>query len=459
MTRLIHTGDTHVGYRQYNSPERRADFRRGFEAVVEDAVDDGVDAVVHAGDLFHDRRPSLEDVLGVLDGLRRLDDADVPFLAVVGNHEATRGGQWLDLFERLGLAVRLGREPSVVGDLALYGLDYVPASRRDALEYAFEPHDADASALVAHGQFAPLTPDVRGDAWDLEAILDASPVAFDVALLGDDHTPRSATVAGVEATYCGSTERTSASEREGRGYNLVSVADGEVTVTRRALETRPFVFVPVELAPGEGVDRVRERVRQHDLADAVVVVEVTGDGEPVTPADVESAALAEGALVARVADRRDVDEAEERVESVSFADPDEAVRERVAEMGLSTAAHEVDEVVRESTLADSNVRDVVAERVREHLDAGLDAFEPAAGVADADPASDDARSDGDETGTGGGTDGGESAGDGADGATDAGPASDPAVTGPERGGAGADAVDGTEAVDGTDEQRSMGEFE
>ena len=40
MTRVIHTGDTHIGYRQYNAPERRRDFLEAFRSVVSDAVDD-----------------------------------------------------------------------------------------------------------------------------------------------------------------------------------------------------------------------------------------------------------------------------------------------------------------------------------------------------------------------------------------------------------------------------------
>ena len=66
MTRVLHTGDTHIGYQQYHSPERRADFLSAFETVIDDAVEMDVDAVVHAGDLFHDRRPDLPELMGTL---------------------------------------------------------------------------------------------------------------------------------------------------------------------------------------------------------------------------------------------------------------------------------------------------------------------------------------------------------------------------------------------------------
>jgi len=373
MTRVIHTGDTHLGYRQYHRPERRTDFLAAFEQVIEDAIADEVDAVVHAGDLFHDRRPELQDILGTLSVLRELDAADVPFLAIVGNHETKRDAQWLDLFESLGLATRLGDAPVTIGTTAFYGLDFVPRSQRDALDYDFEPHDAEHAALVAHGLFEPFD---YAD-WDTERLLSESSVDFDALLLGDNHKPDKVEMQGTWVTYCGSTERASADEREDRGYNIVRFAAGEdVAISRRGLPTREFVFVDVELSGHEGIERVRERIGEHDLDDAVVVVHIEGEGDPVTPASIEEYAAEEGALIARVTDHREVADTDEI--EVSFADPDDAVRERVRDLGLSRAARDLDETVRASKVADANVTDEAERRVRELLDDGeADAFEPA----------------------------------------------------------------------------------
>jgi DNA repair exonuclease SbcCD nuclease subunit len=392
MTRVIHTADTHIGYRQYHSPERRRDFLDAFERVVEDAVEEDVDAVVHAGDIFHDRRPDLPDLLGTIGALRQLAAADVPFLAVVGNHEDKREAQWLDLFEELGLATRLDAEGVAVGNVTFSGLDYVPASRRDDLEFAFADPDTDHAALVAHGMFEPLAPAVAGDHWDTAALLDAATVDFDALLLGDNHHPDTARVEDAWVTYPGSTERVSAAEEADRGYNLVTFAE-EVDVARRGLPTREFAFVDVDLREGEGVDVVRERVREHDLADAVVYVRVGGDGEPFPPAAVEEFAAERGALVARVNDRRDVEDPDADLD-VSFADPDEAVRERVREMGLTSAAREVDETVRESGLADSNVREAVRDRVEELLEEDPAAFEGDVGTDEPDQGDAGAEADG-----------------------------------------------------------------
>jgi len=430
MTKVIHTGDTHLGYRQYHSPERRQDFLEAFRQVVEDAIADDVDAVVHAGDLYHDRTPGLEDLMGTIEILRPLADADIPFLAVVGNHEGTRHAQWLDLFETLGLAERLDFAGRRVGDTVFYGLDYVPESKRDALDYDFAEHDAAHAALVSHGLFTPFP---HGE-WDLEDVLEASPVAFDAVLLGDDHTPDTVRLDGTWATYCGSTERASASERDPRGYNVVTFDAGDaersetspnegtgseasreptnaersessasdatawdtgagVTISRRGLDTRDFVFVDLELAESEGEERVRQRLREEAIEDAVVVVTIEGEGGEVTPADVERFGDERGALITRVNDRREVDV--EADYEVSFADPDEAVRERVRDLGLSEAARGIDEAVREGSIADSNVRDEVKGRIETIVEAGdLAAFETAADDTEpTDTVADDAETD------------------------------------------------------------------
>jgi len=361
MTRVIHTGDTHLGYRQYHSPARREDFAAAFRSVVEDAIDQNVDAVVHAGDLYHDRQPGLPDLLETIDILRPLKNADIPFLAVVGNHESTRQGQWLDLFETLGLATRLDSNGTEVGETTFYGLDYVPESKRDDLDYDFSNPETEHAALVSHGLFTPF-PHAN---WEIETVLEESNVEFDAVLLGDNHTPDSADLEGTWVTYCGSTERASASERDPRGYNIVTFDDG-ASITRRGIDTRDFVFVDLELKGDEGTGFVRERVREEDVADAVVIVTIEGEGGRVTPAEIEEFGEESGALVTRVNDRREIDEDVEV--DVSFADPDEAVRERVRELGLSQAARDIDETIRESKTADANVRDAVKSRVREIVD-------------------------------------------------------------------------------------------
>lgn len=293
MVTLLHTADTHLGYRQYHRPEREADFRDAFYQVIGEAVNREVDAVVHAGDLFNSSRPGIDALSDALEGLKRLREAGIPFLSIVGNHDGTRDRQWLDVFASLGLATRLddsgfsirseepdgngtettGAVSGGTGDgndepchVVLYGLDHVEPGRRDRLDYAFGPErasEADAAVLVAHGLFSPFP---NGD-WDARAICRQSSVEFDAILAGDDHTNQETTLSefGTLLTYPGSTERTAADQRAPRGFDLVRVSSaGEIELDFQELSTRKFVYVDVELDEGEGVERVLDALDERE---------------------------------------------------------------------------------------------------------------------------------------------------------------------------------------------------
>jgi DNA repair exonuclease SbcCD nuclease subunit len=207
--------------------------------------------------------------------------------------------------------------------------------------------------------------------------------------MGDNHKRQvTRAEAGTWLTYCGSTERTSASEQADRGYNIVSYADDEdepqVSITRRGLETREFRFIDVELREGDGIERVLQTVSQYEHTDAVSIVTVEGGGEQFSPAPIEEAVKEAGALIVRVNDRRTLDTEQEM--SVSFADPDEAVRDRIREMQLSGAATEIDELVRASKLADSALAEAVEKRVGELLETEVDRLFEQAAPAPEEPA-------------------------------------------------------------------------
>ncbi|MDY6765255.1 MAG: DNA repair exonuclease [Halobacteria archaeon] len=368
--RILHTADTHIGYRQYGSEERRDDFLRAFETVVNDAIEDDFSALIHAGDLFHQRNPRLEDIIPTIDLFTKLENAGVPALAVVGNHESKRDAQWLDLLENLGLVTRLGRSPYVIENVAIYGVDYVPRSQVPDFEYEFESSDADYNLLVLHGRFKPFP---YGE-WELKEFVERSDVDWDAFLLGDFHDQVVEKVKGVWATYSGSTERTSTNEEKSPGYNIIEIEEG-IDISFKSIEnkTRDLVTVDVELTSDENnpTKRVIEKTREYDVEDKVVIIRVDGESkEKVVQSEIENSVAERGALVARVTDRREI-ESETKEIDVSFADPERAVEERINSMGLSEAAQSLDFLVRDSEVADTNVADEAESRIEDLLESGV----------------------------------------------------------------------------------------
>lgn len=348
---FIHTADTHLGYTQYNHPERQADYLDAFRQVVDAAIKRDVAGVIHAGDLFNTSRPGTAAIRGALQQLNRLRETGIPFLAIVGNHDGTQDTDWMHILSDMGLAVRLGHEPISIDDVAIYGQHYVASAKREYLDYAFKPHEAAHTILVSHGLFVQLSE--YGD-WDFGDIISGSPVKFDAALLGDDHTSnvRRWSDEEIVLTYPGSTERTAVTQREDRVYNIVTVDHSQsghtaVDIDQKPLTTRPHVYIETTLKPGQGAERIEAEIDNNDVTNAVVAIVIEGDdSEEISPATLEQYARKQGALVARTSDRRKLKDLDIDYD-VSFVDPDTAVREQLADMDLSAAVAEVEAMVRD----------------------------------------------------------------------------------------------------------------
>ncbi|KKJ01209.1 metallophosphoesterase family protein [Prochlorothrix hollandica] len=88
MACFLHLADIHLGYSKYNSPKRSTDFFYALEDVLQRyAIEDPVDFVVMAGDLF-EHRQILPHVLNQAQFcLEMLRDAGIPAITIEGNHD------------------------------------------------------------------------------------------------------------------------------------------------------------------------------------------------------------------------------------------------------------------------------------------------------------------------------------------------------------------------------------
>jgi DNA repair protein SbcD/Mre11 len=369
-TRILHTADTHLGYRQYHSEVRRQDFFKAFEVVIRDAVDMQVDAVVHAGDLFDSRNPTLEDLLETMNLLFRLKAANIPFFGIVGNHESKQNIQWLDLFEEMGLAARLGKTPKLVGGdgTAIYGIDSVSKSRIPLYDYSgFEVPESlpeNCRKLLLMHQI--MQPFPFAD-WDCAEVLENLPFKVDAILLGDYHEYEKIKVGETWVTYPGSTERNSASEHEPRSYNIITLSGEGLEISRRTIPTRNFMFITAKLDRGEKpYDQIFSAVNEHleELPESVVFLDISGDPGPVLSfSEIEEYLLSKGALVANVKDARVKDGFPEEVIKVAFSDPDHAVADEIRRISLNDGGLIVDEVIRNPDVPRSRVDEEIESRL------------------------------------------------------------------------------------------------
>jgi DNA repair exonuclease SbcCD nuclease subunit len=177
-----------LGYYQYQSEERFKDFSRAFRLAIEDAMDRKVDFVLIAGDLFHKASinpPTLLQAKRPLDQLRK---ANIPAIAINGNHDAIRYGNqfsWLDYLEADGCLVVLkptfskngqlqltpsnGRSGSYIdlNGVRIVGLPYLGASTASVLTELPEvlqrlPQNHSFTVLMAHFGLEGEVPNMNG---------------------------------------------------------------------------------------------------------------------------------------------------------------------------------------------------------------------------------------------------------------------------------------------------------
>ena len=103
--KFLHTADIHLGYQQYGLSERYDDFTEAFRWIVDTALDERVDFLLIAGDLFEKRTLDPRTLLIAVTEFERLKAAGIPVVAIEGNHERTYGESlsWMEYLSQSDL--------------------------------------------------------------------------------------------------------------------------------------------------------------------------------------------------------------------------------------------------------------------------------------------------------------------------------------------------------------------
>jgi DNA repair exonuclease SbcCD nuclease subunit len=210
--KILHTADIHLDSDSYGTPEQRqahrALFRRCFQTIIDCALDEAVDLLLIAGDLFDHNRVPDETVLFVQEQLQRLRQ---PVVILPGNHDCLYTNAVYDRYDvaaacdKAQVITELNGQVLEFPDLDLvlwgrameeHGPDFRP------LEYLPTRYDQRWHIAMAHGFFyetqeAPersspiFAEEIRDTGWDYIA-------------LGHQHTLTGVSQGKVVAYYPGS---------------------------------------------------------------------------------------------------------------------------------------------------------------------------------------------------------------------------------------------------------------
>lgn len=333
--RLLHFADLHIGMENYGRLDPRlgvsgrvVDFVQRFDELIDYGLEREVDLVIFAGDAFKTRDPNPTYQRAFARRVKRLADAGVPVVLLVGNHDLPAMSQKassIDIFHTLSVPnVIVGRIEEVHrietkrGPVQVATVPYPVRSRllsRDEyrglsmaqVDKALQTEVTDLiNALkdqIDPGIPAVLTGhfSVSGAVWGSErsvllgrdVVVQKSAVAdpaFDYVALGHIHKHQDLTQGqpGVPpVVYAGSLERIDFGEEgQAKGFCWVELGRGTDATTWEFVQgdARPFVTIRVDVRDGGEADPthiVLDAIGRYDIANSVVrlIIQTTPETE------------------------------------------------------------------------------------------------------------------------------------------------------------------------------------
>ena len=279
--RFIHTSDIHLGktYRTSTGEEERyEDFFRCLAGIVTDAIEAKVDFVLIGGDLFHVGQILPRTFAKTIETLQPLKDANIPCIAIEGNHDWIHRRDsisWMEALSQMGY-IRLLRPSRTeeggyrfdpfdtesgmgghieIEGLNIYGLGYIGAQAGSHVERICEAVTTENNLLLFHVGVWTFSPVEIGNMKPE----DSHPLAetFDYVALGHGHKPYIVeTPEGKPYAYNpGSPEQVNFGEQKyDKGYYFVSLDDGEYAVEFKTTSPRPMIVTTIDLDGAEDAD-------------------------------------------------------------------------------------------------------------------------------------------------------------------------------------------------------------
>lgn len=320
MIKLLHLADLHIGMENYGRVDpatgmhtRLLDYLARLDEAIEFGLAEDVDAVLIAGDIYKNRTPNPTHQREFARRVRRLRQAGLPIVILIGNHDispAAGRAHSIEIFDTLAVEgvtiadrAALHRIDTRSGSLQLIALPWVTRHSlltKDELRLAsllevetmllqrienFLRTTAAAldpalpAVLTIHGSIDGATVGAeRQIMLGKDLVLPKSFVALpgvDYVAMGHIHKHQSLGE-HPPVVYPGSIERIDfGEEHEDKGCVLVELERGHTSWQFHKLNARPFITIDVDVRNSPDPQaRVLLAIEKHNLAEAVVRLQI-----------------------------------------------------------------------------------------------------------------------------------------------------------------------------------------
>ncbi|HLA21975.1 MAG TPA: exonuclease SbcCD subunit D [Nitrosopumilaceae archaeon] len=148
-----HISDTHLGFVQYHSEEREQDVYSAFDQAIDLSINDHVDFVIFAGDIFHVPNPGGKAILVLANALKRLKQSNIDSFFILGEHDISRirATPVPFVYHNLEFSKYVGNgKPLQYKDVLIVGYDKRRKNEIHTFENDFAKIDAEAKNHAGH---------------------------------------------------------------------------------------------------------------------------------------------------------------------------------------------------------------------------------------------------------------------------------------------------------------------
>jgi exonuclease SbcD len=298
--KIIHFADAHIGVETYGTidPEKGLSTRvldelRAVDEVIDYAVNSGADLVLFCGDAYKNREPSPTHQREFAMRIRRLSEAGIPTVLVVGNHDLPGSpgkANSVEIFDTLDIGyIHIADKPGILHIATKSGeiqVAVLPWLRRNALlvkedvknlgvtqvmqqmQEVLAARLVDLAAAVVAGRPAVLASHISVASaragTEKSMVIGADPVVmlstiadpvYDYVALGHVHRNQ-VLCEDPPVIYAGSLERLDfGDEKDEKGFYEIEIeyegANKSVKYQFRKLDARKFLTLEVEIADGD----------------------------------------------------------------------------------------------------------------------------------------------------------------------------------------------------------------
>ncbi|HLK58308.1 MAG TPA: exonuclease SbcCD subunit D [Chthonomonadaceae bacterium] len=320
--RVMHFADTHFGVELYGrlDPDtgmntRLQDFKQSLLRAMDEALEQGIDLAVFAGDAYKSRDPRQTEQREFAACIRRLTDRNIPVVLLAGNHDmpSIRGrANAVEIYRTLGVThVHVLSRPEIIlvntvaGPVRIAAMPYLIKGYSIARE-EFQGKTLDETRLLLEAKYADYLADLAatireaedttptillGHFWANGAKLSAwqsgyftqtepqvplsalTDPAFDYVALGHIHKHQDLNPNGQpHVVYSGSPDRIDFGEKdETKGFVLVELHKGGADYTFVPVrEGRTLLEIEVDADCDEPTEKILAEVKRHSLRNAIV---------------------------------------------------------------------------------------------------------------------------------------------------------------------------------------------